>query len=160
MATDQHVDRPGDPPPLTEIPGISRAHVAGMEATDADAAWVIGGMHHVVLRTIGRRSGNEHKVALPYWIDPDGVRVVIASFAGAEHHPAWFHNIADRAANPEVLVRTQQGSYWSVPDVLESGPDRDRVWAGLLEDRVWYDEYQARTERTIPLVRLPETRPA
>ncbi len=70
-------------PPRDDIPGISRSHVAAMEASDDDAVWVLAGMPHVVLRTVGRRSGNEHKVALPYWRDPDGNPVVAASFAGA-----------------------------------------------------------------------------
>ena len=43
-----------------------------MESSDAEEAWCIAGMHHVVLHTIGRKSGNEHKVALPYWVDRDG----------------------------------------------------------------------------------------
>ena len=54
-------------PSRDEIPAISRGHVAAMEASDDDAVWVIAGMHHVVLSTTGRRSGNEHKVALPFW---------------------------------------------------------------------------------------------
>ena len=58
-------------PPRDEIPGISRQHVAAMETSDADEIWVMAGMRHVLLRTIGRKSGNEHKVALPYWSDPD-----------------------------------------------------------------------------------------
>jgi hypothetical protein len=30
----------------------------------------------------------------------------------------------------------------------------------LVADRAWYDDYQAKTARRIPLVRLTETRPA
>ena len=59
-----------------------------MESSDADEAWCIAGMHHVILHTIGRKSGNEHKVALPYWVDRDGNRVVVASFSGAPEHPS------------------------------------------------------------------------
>ena len=50
----------------------------------------------------------------------------------------------------------QGGSYWSVPEVLE-GDEHTRIWNLLVQDRAWYDDYQAKTERTIPLVRLPET---
>ena len=56
---------PFEEPPREEIPGISRGHVQYMESSDAEEAWCIAGMHHVVLHTIGRKSGNEHKVALP-----------------------------------------------------------------------------------------------
>jgi deazaflavin-dependent oxidoreductase (nitroreductase family) len=146
-------------PPREEIPGISKAHVAAMEASDDDAVWLVAGMGHVVLRTVGRRSGNEHKVALPYWLDADGHRVVVASFSGAPQHPSWYLNLTDRVANPEVLVRVQGGSYWSDAEVLD-GDDYDRTWAGLTADRPYYGDYQTRTERRIPLVRLPETRPA
>ena len=150
---------PFDEPPREEIPGISRNHVAFMESTDEDQAWVLAGMHHVILRTVGRRSGTEHKVALPFWRDPDGNRVVVASFSGAPQHPSWYLNLSDRAANPEVLVRVQGGSFWSDAEVLD-GDDYDRTWSGLTADRPWYNDYQSRTERRIPLVRLVERRPA
>jgi deazaflavin-dependent oxidoreductase (nitroreductase family) len=160
MATDQKVEQAWETPSQDEIPQITKMHVQAMETTDDDAVWVQAGMHHVLLRTVGRRSGNEHKIAVPFWRDPEGVRVVVASFAGAEKHPAWFLNLRDREANPEILVRVQGGQFWSVPDILEEGPEHDRLWALLVEDRAWYADYQARTERTIPLVRLPETRQA
>ena len=41
--------------------------------------------------------------------------------------------------------------------VLDAGPERDALWAAMLEDRAWYADYQAKTERVIPLVRLAET---
>ena len=93
---------PFEEPPREEIPGISRGHVADMESSDADEVWCIAGMHHVVLHTIGRKSGNEHKVALPFWLDEQGNRVIVASFSGAPDHPAWYLNLSDRDANPEV----------------------------------------------------------
>ena len=150
---------PFEEPPREEIPGISKMHVEAMESSDDDAVWTPAGMHHVVLRTMGRKSGKEHKVALPFWRDPDGQRVIVASFSGAPQHPSWYLNLSDREANPEVLVRVQGGSFWADPQVLE-GDDYDRTWAGLTADRPWYDDYQSRTDRRIPLVRLVELRPA
>ena len=146
-------------PPREEIPGISRQHVAAMETSDADEVWVLAGMHHVVLHTVGRRSGKDHKVALPFWRDPDGHRVVVASFSGAPQHPSWYLNLTDRTANPEVLVRVQGGRFWADAQVLD-GDDYERTWAGIVADRAYYADYQTRTERRIPLVRLVERRPA
>jgi len=146
-------------PPRDEIPGISRQHVAAMETSDADEVWVVAGMRHVLLRTIGRKSGNEHKVALPYWLDGDGRRVVVASFAGAPQHPSWYLNLTDRTANPELLVLDQGYRFWADGQVL-SGSEYDDTWAGLIADRGYYANYQTRTDRTIPLVRLVELRPA
>lgn len=147
-------------PSRDEIPGISRQHVMAMEASDDDSVWVLAGMNHVVLRTIGRRSGKEHKVALPFWADAQGRPVVVASFSGAPQHPAWYLNLSDRNANPEVLVRRQgQQLYWSTPEILD-GEEYATVWAGLTADRPYYNDYQTRTDRKLPLVRLDVGRPA
>ena len=159
MTESQHVEQVWETPSLDEIPKLSRMHVAAMETSDDDAVWQQAGMHHVLLRTVGRTTGKEHQVALPTWRDPQGRRVVVASFAGAPEHPQWYRNLADRAANPEVLCRVQGGQFWSAPVILE-GDEYDEVWARLVADRAWYDTYQGKTERRIPLVALPETRPA
>jgi len=155
----QKVEQTWETPSHDEIPRISAMHVQAMETSDADEVWQQAGMHHVLLRTIGRKSGKEHKVALPYWRDPEGHRIVVASFAGFDQHPSWFVNLADRDANPEVLVKVQGGAFWSVPEILD-GDEYTRIWGLLVADRAWYADYQARTDRRIPLVRLPETRPA
>jgi deazaflavin-dependent oxidoreductase (nitroreductase family) len=152
-------NEPFDRPPRDEIPVISRAHVAAQESSDDDLVWVAAGMHHMIIVTTGRRSGREHKITVPYWVDPDGHRVVVASFAGAPQHPAWYLNLADRSANPEVLCKVQDGQFWSRPEIL-SGHDYVTTWAALTTDRPFYNDYQSETERRIPLVRLAENRPA
>lgn len=152
-------NQPFDEPSRDEIPGISKMHVAAMEAMDDDMVWVGAGMHQLVLRTIGRKSGNEHKVALPYWVDDDGNRVVVGSFAGAPQHPAWYLNLCDRAANPRVQIRTQRRpAHWAEAQVLE-GEEYTRVWEALTADRPYYNDYQSRTDRALPLVRFVEAEP-
>jgi deazaflavin-dependent oxidoreductase (nitroreductase family) len=153
----QKVEQAWETPSHDEIPVISKMHVGALETSKDDAVWVQAGMHHVIITTRGRKSGVEHKVALPLWRDPDGERVVVASYGGAVDHPSWFLNLRDRDANPEVLVTTQDGQYWSRPDIPE-GDEHDRLWGLLVADRAWYSDYQAKTPRQIPLVRLPETR--
>jgi deazaflavin-dependent oxidoreductase (nitroreductase family) len=158
--TDQHVEQVWETPPPDEIVRLTAAHVEAMETIDdVDEVWQQAGMHHVLLRTIGRKSGKEHRVALPTWSDPEGRRIVVASFAGAAEHPSWYVNLADRSANSEVRCRVQGGrEFWSEQEILE-GDEYDRIWGLLVADRAWYDTYQSKTERRIPLVRLPETRP-
>ncbi len=158
MPSDQHVEMAWETPTHDQITAISKQHVAGMEATDHDAAWIVAGMHHVLLRTVGRRSGTVHQVALPFWRDAAGHPIVVASFAGHERHPAWYLNLADRTANPRVNVRVQHGEYWSEPEILE-GDDYAQTWDALTDDRAWYRGYQERTARRIPLVRLAPVTP-
>jgi deazaflavin-dependent oxidoreductase (nitroreductase family) len=155
MTESQKVEQTWDTPSLDEIPVISRGHVEAMESSDDPAVWDVAGMHHVLLYTVGRKSGTVHKVALPTWRDPDGERVVVASFAGATAHPSWFVNLRDRAANPTVRCRVQGTEYTTTPEILE-GDEYDRIWKLLTADRAWYNDYQAKTDRKIPLVRLPE----
>ena len=88
-------------------------------------------------------------------LDRDGQRIVVASFAGATNHPDWYLNLADRERNPEVLCKVAAGAYWSAQEILD-GDDYATCWAQLTADRAWYNDYQAKTQRRIPLVRLPE----
>ncbi len=152
-------NEPYEEPPFDQIAGISRMHVQAMESSDADEVWVGAGMKQLILRTVGRNSGNEHKVALPYWVDGDDNLIVVGSYAGAKDHPHWYLNLADRDANPEVLVRTREGSQWAEAEILD-GDDYEQIWDALTTDREYYREYQTRTDRRLPLVRLLDRRSA
>lgn len=136
-----------------------REHVAAMKQTDDEAAWIRAGMHHMILRTIGRRSGEERKAALPYWEDADARLILVASYSGAPKNPAWFTNLEDRKANPELRCRTRERSFWAEAEILD-GEEYTSVWDALTTDRPFYRDYQALTERRIPLVGLRETRSA
>ena len=152
-------NEPFDEPSRDEIPAISRMHVSAMETMDHDMVWIGAGMHQLLLRTVGRKSGNEHKVALPFWVDDEGHRVVVGSFAGAASHPAWYLNLSDRSANPRVQIRTQgRPATWAEAEVLD-GEDYQAVWEALTADRPYYVDYQSRTERRLPLVRFVEQEP-
>lgn len=155
-AGDQSADREFETPTKEQIVAISAKHVEMMESSDADDTWIWAGMQHVLLRTVGRKSGNVHKVALPFWRDASGQRIIAASFGGNPTDPAWFLNLSDRSANPDVAVKVQGASYRCVPQILE-GEEYDEVWAGLVADRPWYADYVVKAGgRKIPLVRLPE----
>lgn len=153
MAEDQR-NEPFETPPIEKIPGITARHVGHLLTTDDESAWVRAGMRHLLLRTKGRRSGREHTVALPYWRDEDGTRIVVASYSGGPKHPAWFHNLADKSANPKVWIKDREEEVWVEAHVLQ-GEEYGETWARLVKDRAYYDEYQAKTERRIPLIRLP-----
>jgi deazaflavin-dependent oxidoreductase (nitroreductase family) len=159
MSTEQKVEQAWATPSHAEIVELTKMHVAAMEQMDIDDVWIQAGMPHVLLTTIGRKSGGAHKVALPTWTDPEGHRIVVASFAGAPQHPSWYLNLSDRTANPTVHCRVQGGAFWSDAEILDGGDEHARIWSLLTADRAWYNDYQAKTDRTIPLVRLPETTP-
>jgi deazaflavin-dependent oxidoreductase (nitroreductase family) len=142
-------------PPRWLIPWITSATVWIYEKTDGLIGQRGGGMDNLLLYTIGRRSGRRATVCLPYWLDPEGRRIVVASFAGGPRHPAWYHNLADSEANPDVGVRDGRRVFRATAEVL-AGEERERIWQMLVAERPFYGRYQEKTTRRIPLVRLIE----
>jgi deazaflavin-dependent oxidoreductase (nitroreductase family) len=156
MPTSQRSE-PFEEPAREQMPARTREHIAAMEASDADEIWFLAGMHHLLLCSVGRRSGKQQKAALPYWFDAGGDPIVVASYAGAPKHPAWYLNLVDRAANPEVVVKMQREAWWAEAQDL-SGDDYRRTWDALVVDRPFYVDYQSRTTRKLPLIRLVKRR--
>ncbi|MGI9600696.1 MAG: nitroreductase/quinone reductase family protein [Acidimicrobiales bacterium] len=140
-------------PPAWAMPWITKANVWIYRRSGGKYGSAAAGMRNVMITTIGRRSGNPHTVVLPYWLDGDGRRIVVASHLGNPNNPAWFHNLADRDANPDVAVQDRGELFRAEAQVLD-GDERAAVWDALLVDRPFYAEYQAKTDRQIPLVRL------
>ena len=140
-------------PPRWAIPWITRLTVWLYRVTKGRIGGVQRGMDHILLTTVGRRSGEPHTVCLPIWRDGDDTPIVVASYSGADRHPAWYHNLRDRTANPTVAVMDRADRYEARADVLD-GERRADTWAALVADRPFYGEYQAGTSRTIPLVGL------
>jgi deazaflavin-dependent oxidoreductase (nitroreductase family) len=103
----------------------------------------------LLLTTTGRTSGEPRTTPLIHVAD--GERwVVIASNGGADHHPAWYRNLeADREATVEVKAD-------EVPVVATTaeGEERERLWTAMIGEWPAYDDYQAKTEREIPVVVL------
>ena len=99
-----------------------------------------------LLETRGARSGAVRRNAVIYFHDGDRVTIV-ASKAGADHHPAWFHNLR---AHPEVTF----GGIPMRATVVTDAAERERLWA--LADQVFapYATYRSETARTIPIVQL------
>jgi deazaflavin-dependent oxidoreductase (nitroreductase family) len=144
-------------PPLWLIPWISRTHVALYKLTGGRIGATLAGKPGLLLRTVGRKSGEAHTVCLPFLRVGDD-RVIVASYGGGPKNPAWYHNLADRSANPEVIVRDRGQVFWAVADVL-TGDDHAATWALVVDDAPWYGSYQTRTTRQIPLVKLRFSRP-
>lgn len=145
-------------PPRWVVPRITKVQVWLYERSKGRLMSTAAGMRHLLLYTVGRKSGRRLTACLPHWIDTDGERIVVASYAGGPRNPGWYHNLADKGANPEVMIRDADRVFWARADVLK-GEEREVVWSRLVAERPFYLDYQARTERTIPLVRLVETRP-
>ena len=103
----------------------------------------------LILHTVGAKSGEPRETPMMYL--PDGDRyLVFASYGGAPHNPAWFHNLV---ANPDVSIEVGTSTLDVRAEVLE-GDDRDRVYAKQAGLFPAFAAYQEKTSRTIPVVAL------
>ncbi|MEX0868202.1 MAG: nitroreductase family deazaflavin-dependent oxidoreductase [Nitriliruptoraceae bacterium] len=107
------------------------------------------GVPIVLLHHRGRRTGTER--VTPVVAQIDGERLFIfASKAGADEHPQWYHNLK---AHPEIDV--EYGTETFPVRVVElDGAERDRVWERQKQKRPQFADYEAKTDRVIPVLEL------
>ena len=108
---------------------------------------------NLILRTIGKRSGEARLLPLIYGTD-GGNFVIVASKGGAEHHPSWFLNLE---ANPAVGFQVVDKKYDGTA-VVTQGAERQRLFDMMAQIYPPYIAYQQKTAREIPVILLkPET---
>lgn len=106
----------------------------------------------LVLTTTGAKSGEPRTVPMMYLADeqdPDRV-YVFASNGGRDTDPAWAHNLR---ADPSVTVEIGTEKLDAAAELLDE-PRRSEVYAIQAERYPGFADYQAGTERSIPVVAL------
>jgi deazaflavin-dependent oxidoreductase (nitroreductase family) len=125
-------------------------HVRSYRETDGDLGhdWR-NGAPTLLLTTVGRRSGEPRTTPLIYGRTGEDY-VIVASKGGADEPPGWYENLR---ANPEVEVQVMADRFTAQARVAPP-EERAALWTQMT--RIWpdYDDYQARTEREIPVVVL------
>jgi deazaflavin-dependent oxidoreductase (nitroreductase family) len=104
----------------------------------------------VCLMTVrGRKTGEPRTVALLYLTDGDDL-IVVASKGGMSKHPLWYLNVE---ANPDVTV--QIGATTRAMRARRvSDEEKAALWPRLTAMYRDFDDYQGRTLRNIPVLRL------
>jgi deazaflavin-dependent oxidoreductase (nitroreductase family) len=121
--------------------------VARYERTGGAEPSEMVGKEWIILWTLGAKSGKVRKTPLVRVADDEGRYAVVGSMGGAPTHPQWVHNVRASA-----VARLQDGADvrdFSVREV--EGDEKATWWARAAA--VWpdYDNYQASTERQIPV---------
>lgn len=115
----------------------------GMEGTTLRET----GLPVIIVTNRGCRTGAIRKTPLMRVVDGENY-VLIASQGGAPKHPMWYHNLK---AEPNIEIRDATEVYpmhvREVPDETE----RQRLWVLAVEAFLPYQDYQKKTERTIPI---------
>ncbi|HEY1360141.1 MAG TPA: nitroreductase family deazaflavin-dependent oxidoreductase [Thermoleophilaceae bacterium] len=129
---------------------FGQEHVDRYRETDGEVGhdWKKGAPV-LLLTTRGRRSGEPRTLPLIY--QPyDGAHLIVASKGGSDQPPAWFRNLE---ADPEVEVQVK-GDKFHARARTATPEEKPEMWQAMTS--VWpdYDDYQASTEREIPVVVL------
>ncbi len=108
----------------------------------------------LLLHTVGAKSGHE-RVAPVAFLTIEDTTVIVASAAGAPKNPDWYANLV---AHPDVSVEWwQDGELVTSPviaDVAPEGSERDAMWNRVVQLAPGFGDYQTKTTRVIPLIRL------
>jgi F420H(2)-dependent quinone reductase len=101
----------------------------------------------IVLVTIrGVKSGKLRYTPLMR-VEHDGRYALVASKGGAPEHPTWYHNLV---AHPHVEL--QDGTTTKEYDARQvEGDERAQWWERSVAAYPPYEEYQAKTDRQIPV---------
>jgi deazaflavin-dependent oxidoreductase (nitroreductase family) len=100
------------------------------------------GFNGLILTTVGARSGAERTSPVGWWPGPDGSWLI---------NPAWYHNIAAHPDNVQIEV---DGRRIGVTAEQLHGAERARAWQQIAATTPRFAQYQDKTDRELPVIRL------
>jgi deazaflavin-dependent oxidoreductase (nitroreductase family) len=111
----------------------------------------LGGASLLVLNTVGKKSGAQRANPVSWFPGDNGTWLIVASAAGGARNPAWFYNLA---GNPDAVSIDVDRT--TVPVTAEQlhGDERDRAWASITTAAPRFRQYETKTDRLIPIIRL------
>lgn len=110
--------------------------------------------HTILITTIGRKSGTPRTTPLLSARDGENY-ILIASKGGSPNDPIWYRNLK---ANPNVSVEDHGRVVPTLASEIVDDEERPRLWAKMMAIYPFYDSYQQRTGRKIPVVLLTPVR--
>jgi deazaflavin-dependent oxidoreductase (nitroreductase family) len=108
----------------------------------------------LLLTTTGAKSGQERTTPLGY-VRHDGSLLIVGSNLGSPRHPDWYHNVL---AHPVVQVEIGARTFEALA-VPAEGARREELFGHVVRAAPGYGDYQARTDRPLPVVVLERAEP-
>jgi deazaflavin-dependent oxidoreductase (nitroreductase family) len=127
-----------------------RLHVWLYRSSGGKRGTTMRGRQLILLTTTGKKTGKQRTVPVVPFRD-GGDMYVMASMGGAPQNPAWFNNLV---ANPDVGVQLGADTWRARAEVVPEGAERDRLWKAITTDMPGFGEYEKKTTRVIPVVKL------
>lgn len=133
----------------TALDNVNRDVVEEFRANGGKVGGPFEGADIVLLTTTGAKSGQPRVSPLVYF-PIDGRILIAGSYGGAPKAPAWVHNLR---AVPRVRVEIGTEAYDADARELPR-VERDALYPRVVDMAPQFGEYQAKTERIIPLFEL------
>lgn len=134
--------------------GWVQDHIRSYIETNGQEGHIWRGVPTLLLTTTGRKSGQLRRTALIYGRDGDEF-VIVGSKGGAPKNPLWYENLV---ANPTVTIQVGAEVFDCRASTYEehgsAADHRQKIWDLMVAIWPGFAEYQAKTDRRIPLVRL------
>jgi deazaflavin-dependent oxidoreductase (nitroreductase family) len=126
---------------------FNRQVIDEFRANEGKVGGPFEGAPMILVHHRGARTGTERVTPLVY--RPDGADwAIFASKAGAPDHPHWYHNLL---ANPDTTIEVGTETV-EVTTREVTGEERARLWEAQKRDAPQFAEYEAKTDRTIPVL--------
>ncbi|MDA0250020.1 MAG: nitroreductase family deazaflavin-dependent oxidoreductase [Actinomycetota bacterium] len=125
------------------------AIIAEFRANEGKVGGPFEGATLLLLHTTGAKSGQQ-RISPVMAFEFDDKLIVVGSYAGADVHPAWLHNLR---ANPHAHIEIGADAYDVQAREMESD-ERDATFARIVAQAPGFAGYQLATERVIPVVEL------
>lgn len=106
------------------------------------------GIPVIIVTMRGAKSGAVRKIALMR-VEHNGAYALVASKGGAPGNPDWYTNLL---AHPDEVLLQDGPEPFAVSIREIHGAERDEWWKRSAAVFPPYDEYQAKTSRTIPVI--------
>ncbi|MFL6001580.1 MAG: nitroreductase family deazaflavin-dependent oxidoreductase [Nocardioides sp.] len=123
--------------------------IAEFRANEGKVGGNFEGAPLLLLHSTGARTGKERVNPIMYQAVGDSF-AVFASKAGADTNPDWFHNLK---ANPEARIEVGTETLEVTARVL-SDEERAPIWEAQKARYPGFADYEANTDRVIPVVML------
>lgn len=126
-----------------------RKHVEKYEGSGGTEATTLPNtdMPCIIVTHKGGKTGAIRKIPLMR-VKVDDSYVLVGSMGGQPRNPVWVYNLR---ANPDVEIRDATEVYNMRVREVTDDAERNRLWAEAAKAFPNYNEYQAKTERKIPV---------
>ncbi len=126
-----------------------RKQVEVYEGTNGEKGSTLleSGLPCIIVTHVGNKTGATRKIPLMR-VKVDNAYVLIGSMGGQPKNPVWVYNLR---ANPAVEIRDKHEVISMVVREVADKTERESLWDASVAAYPPYAEYQAKTDRVIPV---------